>query len=266
MVAQRLPIRFDPRALLVAVIALPAVFAIMLPLVGRDVSDWPVWSFVSASVGALLFAAGLVVEAIRRGVRSGVGAPILAALVLAGSTHVVLLPVYLQVVAGNTVRTVSSLGVLAAAGALLGVAVSVVVGLWLDPRIAAVGGVAFVGAGALLSLATIGSAGLVTLGADQALTGFGLGLVVTVLVREADTVLVFAALAMGTAAGAAVASLLAGDVVAGGAGSGDPAGALQHAVTRVLVGSLVPLAVAVAVASLLPGRSARIEPAAQFAG
>jgi hypothetical protein len=41
-------------------------------------------------------------------------------------------------------------------------------------------------------------------------------LVVTVLVRQADTALVFAALSVGTAAGAAMASALAGDTSVGG--------------------------------------------------
>ncbi len=249
MVAQRLPIRFDLRALIVAVVALPALFAIMLPLVGRDVHDWTAWSFLLVTFGALLFAAGLVVDATRLGVRTGVGAPILALLALAGSTHVVLLPLYLEAVAGQTPKTVSYLGLLSAVAALIGAAGAVVVGLWLDQRIAAIGGIVFIGAGALLSLATIGSAGLVTIGADEALTGFGLGLVVTVLVRQADAALVFAALIAGTAAGAVVASALAGD-----AGPGNAEDVLRHAITRVLVGSLVMLVVAIAVALLLPGR------------
>src|SRR5438876_1104493 len=82
LVAQRLPIRPDVRDLLVALVALPAFAAIMLPLVGRNVPDWSLWSYASVSVGALLFAVGLAIEATRLGVRTGVGAPVLAVLAL----------------------------------------------------------------------------------------------------------------------------------------------------------------------------------------
>jgi MFS family permease len=250
LVAQRLPIRPDLRALLVALVALPAFAAIMLPLVGRDTSDWSAWSYASVSVGALLFAVALVIEATRLGVRTGVGAPILAVLALAGSTHIALLSVYLQVIGRHPATTISYLGLPSALGALLGAALAVVIGLWLDQRFAAVGGVAFIALGALLSLVSLGSAGLVTVGADEAMTGFGLGLVVTVLARQADTALVFAALSVGTATGGAIASVLADSTAAGSLPD-----ALRDGVTRVLIGALVLLAGAVAVALVLPSTS-----------
>jgi MFS family permease len=194
LVAQRLPIRLDLRSLLVAVIALPAFAAIMLPLVARDVSDWTLWSYASVSVGIVLFAVCLVIEATRRGARAGIAAPILAVVALAGSTHLTLLFVYLQAVAGHSPQTVSYLGLLGAVGALLSAALAMVLGFWLDDRFAAIGGVAFIG---------------------------------------------LAALAVGSAAGAALASALAGDTT-----GGNPADVLRHAATRVLVGSLVLLVVA----------------------
>ena len=250
MIAQRLPIRLDLPALLVAAVAVPAFLAIMLPLVAKDASDWPAWFLAPFAGGCLLFAGCLVLAARRRGVRAGVGAPVAALLVLAGSGHLSTLQAYLQLTAGHSAQTVSYFGVLAAIGALFGAAMAVVVGLWLDARVATVAGGVFIAAGVVVSLITINSLGLVSLGADQALTGFGLGLLVTTLVRESSSGLVFAALPVGTAAGAAMASLLTGRL-----GSGDLVGSRRDTATDVLIGSLVLLAMAVVVALLLGPRA-----------
>ena len=249
MIAQRLPIRFDLRALLAAVIAVPAFVAILVPLVAHDVSDWGAGSVVFAAVGCLFLAGSLALDASRLGARAGVGGPVTALLVLAASTHLGSLVSYLQVAGRHSAQTVSHFGVLAVAGALFGAALAVVVGLRLDARIATVGGTVFLAAGVLVSLVlAFGDLGLVAFAADETLTGLGLGLLVSTLVRESDSGLVFAALPAGAAAGATLASLRAGSDGA------DLAGLLRDTADRTLIGSLVLLVAAVVVALLLGPR------------
>lgn len=250
MIAQRLPIRFEPLALAAAAVAVPAFLLIMGPLVARNTADWPAWYLVPLVGGCLFFAGSLALEAVRRGVRYGAAAPIVALLALAGSAHLTAVSIYLQLAGGHSVQTISYFGVLAAVAVLFGAAVAVVVGLWLDARIATAGGAGFIAAGVLLSLVAVNSPGLLTFGVDQALTGFGLGLLVTMLVRESGSGLVFAALPVGTAAGAAMASSFLGSP-----SGGNLLALVRESVAEVLIGSLVLLAAAVAVALLAGPRT-----------
>jgi MFS family permease len=278
LVFQRLAIRFDLMAFLVAVLAVPATFGIVFPLAVRDVADWPAWYFVPLVLGCLLLAACFAIEIARRGVRAGLGAPLVALLVFAGAAYYSTLVLYVQVT-GQPVLTIviAAAAMPVTAGAFVGAIAAVLLGLWTDSRIAVAAGAAILTVGAVVELLLLESApdsvGLAALAVAAAGNGLGLGLVVATLSRGDGATLsrgddaggrqpigsapgvLFVALALGTPAGAVLSRIIqqTSNVAAVG-GRADLLNAIRDATGSVLILSIVLLAVAVVVAVLLAPR------------
>jgi hypothetical protein len=155
LVRQRVSVRPDPVGLLVALLATGGALGILLPLTARDVTGWPAWFAVPVGLGVLLFAGCLVLDGNRRGWRPGLGAPLIALLVMAGAGHLAMLDIYLEVAGGQSAHSVALLGVPLAAGAVLGAGTAVMLATWVDGRIAVAAGAALMALGLVVPLVVL---------------------------------------------------------------------------------------------------------------
>jgi MFS family permease len=268
MVTQPEPVRLDPLALAVGVLAMPAMFALVFPFVARARADWPGWYPVLLVLGVLLFAGCLAIEVHRRGVRAGLGVPLVALLALAGAGQLGALGLYLQASGGASARVVALALLTGVGGALLGAVLGLALAFWLDARIAAVLGIAVLAAAALIEITLVrGGSGDYRAGAlvvDAVLVRLGLALTITTLIRVATPppwtaparstapALLFGALQLGAVVGGALLELLssprAGSVI-------QVLDVLRDDTRLVLVASVVVLAVAAVLALILVPRA-----------
>ncbi len=262
--------RFDPPLLIVGLAAVPAVFGVMLPLTANG-GEWSIWYVRPLLVGCVLLAGCVGVEVFRRGVRAGLGAPLLTLLAFAGAANLAALELYIQIATGESPSTTSLSGLPLAAGALIGAGIAVPVGLWLGIRAATASGVAvmFVAAAAQLALikGAPGSFGWGAVAFGAALNGIGLGLVLTALTRtdgsggrepaDPPPAMLFAMLPLGIAAGVKLAQHLMLDVSDLVVGDRAPqiVDKLRVGISSTLIATLAVLVTAAAIAVFLTPRS-----------
>ena len=154
---QRVPVRADPLALAVGLLAIPAILGIAYPLVARPTSEWPGWYPVPLVAGALLFVGCLGIDAYRRGWRAAVAVPLVALLVLVSAGHRILLETLFQFSTGLTSHTVTAAELVPSAGAVLSAALAAVFAVRLDGRIATVIGIGVVALGVASQFPQLGS-------------------------------------------------------------------------------------------------------------
>jgi MFS family permease len=219
LLREPVPVRFDPYGTLVALLVTSGAIGVMLPLTAREPSDWPDWYRVPLALGILLLLGALALDARRRGVRAGLGAPLVALLTTAGAAHLPMLEFYVQLASGQSAGSAALLGVPLVAGALLGTGAALLLLVWVDGRVAVVAGTVLAAAGAALELVVLDTkaqalhSGLLAL--DATAIGLGLTPVLAGLVRDAPLPTrtgpgaVFTALLIGTAGGAALDEALA---------------------------------------------------------
>jgi MFS family permease len=282
VLSQRVPVRFDPLALAVGLLAVPAVFGIAYPLVARPTAEWPGWYPVLLVAGALLFIGCLGIEAYRRGWRAGLVVPLVALLVLVSGGHRILLGILFQFSTGLTTRSVTAAELVPSSGVVLGAALAAVFAVWLDGRIATGIGIAVLALGVASQFPLLGSGyqdyHIGALAIDTTLVGMGLALTLATLIRtggstagpaspstaaapepaSAVPALLFAAVPLGTFLGGTLVDVMLSHRSLGEIQAQFDVRLLRHDTVAVLVASLVVLAVAALLALLLtpPGREA----------
>jgi MFS family permease len=281
MLGERVPLRFDPLAPIVALLGAGGAFLIMYALIDSAGSGLSVLDTVLLVVGTLVFLGCLLADVLRRGIRPGLGAPIVALLAATGAASMPALVWYVQVAAGWTILQINLLALPYAIGAVVGaVAAGLSLTLGLDRRlVVAVGAVVLV-LGTVLQLLFLDVLKdrliIWYLSPSEALFGLGLTLVVGAIVStnpgqdgrdgrpvgvgqsaDAGPGPVFAGLLFGSAIGGTLLDLFIGgglDSLQGEEISQRLGDRLLHAANAMLVSSLVMLVAAAVVAWLLSPR------------
>jgi DHA2 family multidrug resistance protein-like MFS transporter len=207
-------LRFDPLALLVAFLVMVGALGVGYPLVAGSLPHLSPLRLFLLVAGFVVLGGGLVVDAVRRGVRLGFGVPLLVFLTVAGAGQATAVAVVQQVVNGGSAVDATLLSAALAVGAVVGGLFAVPLVLSVDSRtVVALGsvlnGLAAVGNLILVRTPHLGNA-VILFAVCLAAAGAGYALALAGLMRGDATGPgpVFAMLTLGAIGAAAVLELL----------------------------------------------------------
>jgi MFS family permease len=254
---QPVPVRFDPMALLVAFLAMLGALGTGYPVVVSSLPHLTPGHAAMLVTGLLLLAGALAVDTARRGVRLGLGAPLLVLLAVAGAGQVTAVDVFEQAVAGRSGGAQTLLASGLALGALAGGLLAVPLVRTVDSRVLAALGSAvsgFAAVGELLLVREVGpDAALPAFGGCLVASGLGLTLALAALLRGDATGPgpVFAMLPLGAMGGAVLFELATSARPPTGDSAAALAGAWRDIVGFALAGSIALLAIGAVLARWL---------------